>query len=127
MTGSRSDDRPTEFPQTLGRKYNPTWERKFPWLRYSSALDAAFCAPCFVFAVNNKNYELIDVPFKDWKNAVGTKRGTLSTHSRSDTHKQSLVAADNFLKVANAEVKPITSFLSQAYPEKVARNRTVMM
>jgi hypothetical protein len=125
---SGCDRRPTDyqFPQRQGRRYNPTWEQQFKWLRYSASLDAAFCAPCVVFAVSNKNSELIDMPFQDWKNAVGTKRGTLNTHSLSDIHKQSLVAADNFLKVANAEVKPITSFLSQAYCDKVARNRTII-
>jgi len=117
-----------QFPSssTHGRRFNPSWENRFSWLRYSVSLDAAFCAPCFVFAVGNRNGELIDKPFKDWKNSVGNKRGRCNAHAQSDIHKQSLIAADNFLKVANDDMKPITSFISQAYAEKVARNRSVM-
>src|SRR5688572_16421026 len=115
-----------QFPQTSGRRYNPSWEKLFSWLRYSVSLDAAYCAPCFIFATYNKNSELIDTPFKDWKNSIGTRRGRLNTHSHSDIHRQSLIAADNFLRVANDDMKPITSSISQAYADRVARNRSIM-
>ena len=115
-----------EFPQTNGRRYNPSWEHLFNWLRYSESLDSAYCAPCFIFAVGNKNAELIDKPFNDWKNAVGAKRGRLNAHSNSEIHNQSLIAADNFMRVAKDEMKPITSFISQAYADRVARNRSIM-
>lgn len=126
LGGCSKRPRDFKFPQTNGRRYNPSWEKSFSWLRYSVSLDVAYCAPCFIFAVNNKNAELIDEPFNDWKNAVGVKRGRLNAHSHSDIHTQSLIAADNFLRVVNNEVKPITSFISQKYADKVARNRSIM-
>lgn len=52
----RSND--FQFPQTSGRRYNPSWETLFSWLRYSVSLDAAYCAPCFIFAMGNINAEL---------------------------------------------------------------------
>ena len=113
------------FHRRMVARYNRAWEKAFCWLRYSVAVDAAFCAPCFLFAINNRNSEFIDKPFSDWKNATGNKRGRLNSHSTSDIHKQSLIAAEYFLKVANAEMRPITSFISQAYEDKVARNRAV--
>ena len=67
------------------RKYNPEWEVKFPWLRYSVTEDGAYCAYCFVFAsITPSPWEpLICAPFKDWKNAVGSKRGILTNHELS--------------------------------------------
>jgi Domain of unknown function (DUF4371) len=120
----RSND--FQVPQSSGRRYNPSWETLFSWLRYSVSLDAAYCAPCFILAIRNKNAELIDKPINDWKNAVGTKWGRINAHSNSDIHRQSLVAANNFLQVAQDEMKPITSFISQAYADRVARNRSIM-
>ena len=76
--------------------------------------------------MNYKNGELIDTGFADWKNAVGQKRGTFNIHSESDVHSNATVAAENYIKVCSAEMKPINSFISSAYAEKVERNRKIL-
>lgn len=70
LTECPNRPRDFEFNQTSGRWYNPAWEKQFTCLRYSTSKNGAYCAPCYIFAVNNINSELTDTPFMDWKNAT---------------------------------------------------------
>lgn len=53
--------------------------------------------------------ELISTPFQDWKNAVGSQRGTLNKHANSDIHKDALTQAEQFLAICNNERLSIAS------------------
>jgi len=60
------------------------------------------------------------------KNSVETKRRRLSIQSHSDIRRQSLFATDNFLRVANDEVKPISLRRSFLKFMLTAWNRSIM-
>ncbi|CAG2192484.1 unnamed protein product [Mytilus edulis] len=91
------------FPLTHGRRYNVAWEDKFNWLRYSPSTDSAFCAPCIAFGECKSSGGYSDKfsssGMKDWKNAVGAKRGTFLIHQESSGHKDALLKSSNFLQI----------------------------
>lgn len=118
------------FPKnSQNRHYSITWEEKFPWLRYSPSTDGAFCAPCVCFTNTDSlfNPEFVTKPFKDWKNACGSKRGSLLTHHTSELHQAALLTAEDFLKICNTEKKSINEHISQAYQDKVEHNRNALL
>ncbi|XP_061170352.1 52 kDa repressor of the inhibitor of the protein kinase-like [Saccostrea echinata] len=114
------------FPVTNGRRYNLTWEDKFIWLRYSLSKDAAFCAPCIAFGQQNQSDKLVTSGLRDWKNATGSKRGTLQIHEESSAHQNALVKAVNLMKVYSGEEKSIKSSISQSYEDTVLKNREIL-
>lgn len=71
--------------------------------------------------------ELISTPFRDWKNAVGSQRGTLNKHANSDIHKDALTQAEQFLAICNNERLSIASQVSTAYNASIQRNRTILL
>ena len=110
------------------RKYSPAWADKFPWLRYSQSKDAVFCSVCVCFSSHQQsNPEFVTKPFCDWKNACGQERGALPRHESSDAHQGALKMADDFLRICQEERKPITEYLSQAYGQKVEKNRHALL
>ena len=102
---------------------------KFPWLRYSVTEDGTYCAYCFVFASSTPSpwEPLICAPFKDWKNAVGRKRGILTNHELSKTHQGTMLAAANFTAVSSREVESVKESLSRGYSEIVKKNRKILL
>ena len=117
-----------KFPKNKqNRRYSEDWEEKFTWLRYSPSKDAAYCAVCFVFSTEQSNPEFVNRPFCDWKNAVGQERGALPRHENSEIHRGALQMAHDFLKVCHGERKPITQYISQAYQDKVERNKKALL
>lgn len=76
------------FPITNGRRYNLNWEEKFNWLRYSPSQDAAFCAHYIALGLQS---DKLVTGLKDWKNAMGSKRGTLLIHEESNATKTPLL------------------------------------
>ena len=70
------------------RRFQPRWVQEFPWIQYSISADGVFCAPCLLFSSACFNSEFVTAPFRDWKNAFGTARGTLNRHSSSQNHIQ---------------------------------------
>ena len=93
---------------TNGRRYYVTWEDKFNWLRYSCSTDSAFCAPCIAFGQNisgNHSDRHCSSGIKDWKNAVGAKRGTFLMHQESKCHKDALIKSSNFMQIIAGEEK----------------------
>ena len=71
--------------------------------------------------------ELISTPFRDWKNAVGSQRGTLNKHANSDIHKDALTQAEQFLAICNNERLSIASQVSTAYNTSIQRNHTILL
>ena len=68
-----------KYPKTNGQRFNPQWEEKSNWLRYSPSVDGCFCTCCLIFVPEStQNIELISMLFRDWKNEVGSQRGTLA-------------------------------------------------
>lgn len=117
-----------QFPKTSGRHFNPQWEEKFNWLRYSPSVDGCFCSCCLVFATESaRNMELISAPFRDCKNVVGSQRGTLNKHSNSDIHGDALTKAEQFLSICNDERLSIRSQVSNAYSASVQRNCAILL
>lgn len=109
------------------RRYNPEWEDRFPWLRYSESEDGAYCSCCFTFAnASTSNDPLVSAPFKDWKNAIGAKRGILTNHELTKCHRSSMVAAENFMLVARKEKESIKESLNRSYSETVQKNRDTL-
>ena len=99
-----------EYPNNhQKRRYNPEWEVKLPWLRHSATEDGAHCAYCFLFASSTPSpwEPLICAPFKDWKNAVGSKWGILTNHELSKTHQGTMLAAANFTAVSRREIESV--------------------
>ena len=66
-------------------------------------------------------------PFSDWKNACGSERGTLNRHEKSSLHQNAMKTVDEFLQVCNQKKKHITKFMSQAYAQKIERNRAALL
>ncbi|XP_028516933.1 uncharacterized protein LOC114575707 [Exaiptasia diaphana] len=109
------------------RKYNPEWEVKFPWLRYSESEDGTYCSCCYAFAKSfTSNDPLISAPFKDWKNAIGVKRGILTNHEMTKCHRSSMVAAENFMLVTRKEKESIKESLNRSYSDRVQKNRDAL-
>ena len=71
--------------------------------------------------------ELISTPFRDWKNEVGSQRGTLNKHANSDIHKDALTQAEQFLAICNNERLSVASQASTAYNASIQRNRTILL
>ena len=71
--------------------------------------------------------ELISAPFRDWKNAAGSQRGTLNKHANSDIHRDALTRAEQFLSMCNDERLSIGSQVSNAYSASVQRNRAILL
>lgn len=94
------------FPVTIssgkGRSFNPDWYNKFKWLEYSVSKDAAFCFPCRFFfspssTSNRPEKAFTEVGFRNWKNAIGKTSGVLTKHNECYSHKQSVIAWEQFV------------------------------
>lgn len=51
------------------RKFNSTWIKENPWLRYSVSCDGVFCVYCVLFGVKRleaKEKSFISTPVRDW-------------------------------------------------------------
>lgn len=121
-----------KFPKNhQGRRYNKSWESDYPWLRYSPALDGAFCSVCIAFQDNpgetQRYAEFVTEPFKDWKNATGSERGRLSNHSKSERHQKCLEKTNLLLSVSDQTKPSIVQSISKAYSDKVEKNRAKLL
>ena len=114
------------LPNKSGRRYNPAWQKQFPWLAYSESVSGTYCKLCVAFGFSKFNGEFVTKEFKDWKNALGDKRGALKRHQESDCHKFSVEKAENFLAVTTKEQNDVVSSANVAYKLKVDRNRNAM-
>ncbi len=91
---------PVTYFSKKARSFNPDWFKVYPWLEYSVKKDAAFCYPCRLFGagcVHSSRPEktFSSLGFRDWKHATGQK-GILVSHNNSLSHKQAVVAWEQF-------------------------------
>ena len=109
------------------RRFQHKWTQEFPWIRYSESEDGIYCAPCFLFSDSRFNDEFVKSPFKDWKNATGTSRGTLCRHSSSPCHLRCKEQAVTFIAVMERRRPSVKSHLSDAYSKQVEQNTKALL
>ena len=109
------------------RRYNPKWETEFTWLRYLPSLDGAFCAYRFLFSCHKNGDPLVVSAFRDWKNALGSKRGIFPSHAASKSHQSAMIAAEEFKAVCRREKYSILESLNQSYSIMVEQKRQVLL
>ena len=67
------------------------------------------------------------VPYKEWKNALGEKRGRLALHSNSERHLKALDKSSILLFVSDQTQPSIVQSTSKAYSDKVEKNRASLL
>ena len=78
---SPPDTLPRTFLHGCYRKFNISWLKKYPWLRYSPTLDAVFCGTCALLLQKDKRRDkglLVNKPFSNWVKLSDA----LNTHSK---------------------------------------------
>lgn len=104
----------TSFPITDGRRFQPSWIKRFPWIEYSIKLDAVFCYCCRQFPTTstskNPDETFMNGGFKKWKVALETGKG-FSKHQHTEYHVSAMAAA-NYQKIAEKKTKGIAQLLS---------------
>jgi hypothetical protein len=76
---------------------------------------------------NPRYNEFVTVPYKDWKNALGEKRGRLSLNSNSERHMKALKKSSLLLYVSDQTKPSIVQSISKAYNGKVEKNRASLL
>ena len=120
-----------EFPaskETCGKqqKFRQEWLMKYPWLVYSKYLDGAFCLPCVCFRVEcGKNDAKLDKLFPSLLPFWTTARGKFDSHAsgKSEIHKFSVMAIQNFLATKRRQTAPIDQQLSQLMQAQINENQ----
>ena len=118
-----------KYPAVNGRRYNTHWESDYCWLRYSRSKDAVFCAYCIVFGSNmhgsgSSSMEVFQTSgFRDWKNAIGNKRGAFLCHQNSDMHREAAIRALSYKSVTAGSTRSICSHLSDTYAKNLQERR----
>ena len=113
------------FPKSTngGRTFQYQWLVRYPWLRYSQQANGGFCLPCCLFA--NSAYQgsspgiLVSRPLTRFATALASFRN----HAQKDYHKESVVKAEEFLKVATSQQPSIQQQLNQTIADNVSLNR----
>ena len=57
---------------------------------------------------------------------IGAKRGILTNHELTKCHRNSMVAAENFMLVTRREKESIKESLNRSYSENVQKNRDAL-
>ncbi|CAH1983061.1 unnamed protein product [Acanthoscelides obtectus] len=103
-----------------------TWLKRFNWLAYSKAKDGTYCKFCVLFAneftgkgQHQKLGALVTMPFRKWKDAIDK----FTSHSNSEYHKFSCLAAENFMKVDSRRMEDITVMLDSQKRKEREQNR----
>ena len=97
------------------RRFQASWIKKWPVLRYSQAEDGLYCIHCFLFTGS-----LIDVPLSDWKN-VSAK---IEKHVGSSHNSLHNLASD--LSVTSGQQENISCQISSVTNKKVAQNEAIL-
>lgn len=103
-------------------------KKKYPWLQYSPSEDAAYCCVCILFGKQKgSNATFQREGFRDWKNAVGGKRGVIHNHGNTPGHMAASDLAETFLSVCKGQRKDTHSIISKTYSDKVQTNRNILL
>ena len=88
----------TRYPSTMfsnvSRCFSPAWYKSFQWLEYLVEKDACFGSMSAIGSSRPETAFTL-IGFKDWKHATG-KKGILICHSNSLSHKESMVAWEQY-------------------------------
>ena len=118
-----------QFPITYfsgkARSFNPEWFQQYSWLEYSVKKDAAYCYPCRLLntpstCTSRPEKAFSTTGFRDWKHATGSK-GMLLGHNNCISHKQAVVAWEQFKATATAG--SVAEQLGSSRAEQIRKNR----
>ena len=123
-----------EFPaskETSGkqRKFRQEWLVKYPWLVYSKYLDGAFCLPCVCFGMEcGRNGAKLDKLFRSPLTFWTTACSRMESHAsgKSEIHKFSVMAMQNFLSEMRRQTTPIDQQLNRLIQAQIDENREKM-
>ena len=116
------------YSANVQRSFNPTWYRHYSWLEYSVKKDAVFCFPCRFFgpgSIGHGRPERVFTVngFRDWKHATGSK-GILISHDKSYSHKQSVIAWEQFKMISSSASGSVADQLAGSNrSEMIKKNR----
>lgn len=98
--------------------------RKFDWLVFSDVKKGFFCKCCFLFKkdTNTPVCKLVTDPLVTFAKLLG-KDGNLVTHELNKYHRESVVAAKEFLKVIDNPQLSIINKINSDRLEQVKENR----
>ena len=116
---------PVTYFSKKARCFNPDWYKIYPWLEYSVKKDAAFCYPCRLFGTgcalsSRPERAFTSIGFRDWKHATGQK-GILVSHNNSLSHKQAVVAWEQFK--ATQDQGSIVDQLGTNRAQQISKNK----
>ncbi|WAR25271.1 hypothetical protein MAR_010975, partial [Mya arenaria] len=103
------------------RRIQTHWFNDYFWLRYSQSACGVYCAPCYLFA-GSVTRSLVSSVASDPSNFGKT----LSRHTKSELHVNSVEAAENFRSIMSGEQKDIVASMSSSYNVLVERNRQIL-
>ena len=118
-----------QFPITYfsgkARSFNLEWFQQYSWLEYSVKKDAAYCYPCRLLntpstRTSRPEKAFSTTGFRDWKHATGSK-GMLLGHNNCISHKQAVVAWEQFKATATAG--SVAEQLGSSRAEQIRKNR----
>ena len=116
---------PSTFSHGCHRKFNTSWLGKFPWLRYSPALDGVFCGACAVLLPRDKRRDkglLVNKPFSNWVKLSDT----LNTHSKHSYHLDALQLADILKMTIENPASRIDILTNSALRTRITENKHIL-
>ena len=93
-------------------------------MRYSTSLDAVFCAQCCLFNPpdsREKAFSLSEVT--DWKKIISLAK----RHENLSHHRGCVVMADNFIRAKKERHESVASMISSSHKKIVAENLHALM
>ncbi|WAR25433.1 hypothetical protein MAR_011137 [Mya arenaria] len=112
---------PSRYVSGKFRRIQTHWFNDYFWLRYSQSACGVYCAPCYLFA-GSVTRSLVSSVASDPSNFGKT----LSRHTKSELHVNSVEAAENFRSIMSGEQKDIVASMSSSYNVLVERNRQIL-
>lgn len=100
----------------------------YSWLTFSNSLNGVLCKSCVLFAKFGGVHKvtplqkLVIVALQKYSKLFG-KDGYLQTHNNSKYHRESMIAADNFVKTYNNPVNEVINVLDTKRLEQIRDNR----
>ena len=112
-----------QFSSNRWTKIQPTVGKRTPMVTYLISKEAAYCNYCILFGVKSNLSSIFQHSgFTDWKNAKGTKRGALTWHEASESHKTAAIMVLSFKEICEGKLQGIQSCVSKEHDEQIKRN-----
>lgn len=106
------------------RSFQKHWYNQFKWLEYSILTDGTYCFPCRHFSSHIAVAEettFINIPFRNWKNALDSDSG-FKKHDLSSEHKNCSMKWVTFSR-SKTTGQSVMSKISEAHQRLVQENR----